>query len=102
SWPGTSRQVPGQPVEHLGVRELAAGGLAVEVSALPLGEFDDLLLAWEQVIRLPRLAGEKLLVARVPDQHRGGDLPGHVADLVLPYLGEQAEGVGHPVRLAPE
>jgi hypothetical protein len=59
------RQVIRQPVEHLGVRQLASGGLAVEVRALRLAEPDDLLLPRQQVIQLTRLAGEELLVVRV-------------------------------------
>jgi hypothetical protein len=91
-----------EPVEHLGVGQLAPGGLAVEVGSLRPGEPDDVLLPRQQVIQLPGLAGEELLVVGVQDQQRRGDLPSHIPDLVLPYLGEQVERVGHALRLAAE
>jgi hypothetical protein len=53
------RQVVRQPVQHLGVRQPPPGGLAVEVRALRPAEPDDLLLARQQVVKLPRLAGEE-------------------------------------------
>src|ERR1700691_6774484 len=91
-----------QVIDHVGVRQLAPGGLTVEVRALRLAERQDLLLARQQIVKLPRLAREELFAVRVRDQDRSGYLADHVANLVLPYFGEQVEGVSHAVGPASE